>query len=36
MVREWIDGFAEASERCTGTLDNPIVVDRGRRQGDLL
>lgn len=36
MARESIDGFAEVFECCTGTLVNPIVVDRGRRQGDLL
>ncbi len=36
MARESIDGIAEVFERCAATLVNPIVVDRGRRQGDLL
>ena len=40
MARErieakWIDAFAEVVERCAMSLDNQIVVDRGRRQGDL-
>ncbi len=34
MARESIDGIAEVFERCTETLVNPIVVDRGHLQGE--